>query len=288
MTALSKEAEAQLARWPSRARVLFSELLADAGTALQRELLQRAVAAEHTPNEVHAFADQLRGMADDEAFVACTLDEDAPSDYTVAQLLRAESDPLYAFELKGGTLEPADDEPPLLPVKKSQSVANLRRITASFVADSTDADPATRASQVDLPIVKMPRASGAASTLLFETLLADATRAHGLSWRESELDVPNGMSLDAAVAAGSSVLGDGLPVPMAIGPSPGKSARLIVALQISVSGRTRAWQLFDPFSSELVWANERDLRSATELPFADKFFRRVTRIALPSRRRTAF
>ena len=44
-----------------------------------------------------------------EAYEACTLNESAPDDYTVSQLLRAEADPLFAFELMGGTIEPNEE-----------------------------------------------------------------------------------------------------------------------------------------------------------------------------------
>ena len=250
-------------------------------TALQQELLQRAVAAGHTPNEVHAFADQLRGMADDEAFAACTLDQDAPRDYTVTQLLRAEADPLFAFELKGGTLEPDDDEAPLTAAKPKADVSTLRRITASFVADSTDALPAVlSASQAVLAPVGAP--SSGLSALLYE-----ATRAHGLSWHEAEVDDEAGMTLEAAVEAAGELLEEGLPVPLGLGNTAGSTGRLVIALQVMRSGRSRAWQLFDPFSNELVWANEADLLARKELPFSNKFYRRITRIALPARRRTA-
>ena len=107
--ALSEEALEKLGAWPPKARALFKELVEDAPTEMQRELLQRAVAAGHSPAEIHAFADELRVLEDEEAFDACTLDADAPDGYTVTQLLRAEADPLYAYELKGNALSPADD-----------------------------------------------------------------------------------------------------------------------------------------------------------------------------------
>lgn len=278
---LSKEAQTELTRWPTRAKRLLGELLDDAASALQQELLQRAVAAGHSPNEVHAFADQLRGMADDEAFAACTLDQDAPRDYTVTQLLRAEADPLFAFELKGGTLEPDDNEAPLVAVKPKADVAVLRRITASFVADSSDASPAMLSvSQAALTPV-----GGSSSGL--GSLLQEATRAHGLSWHETDVDAEPGMTLDAAVEAAGDLLEEGLPVPLGLGDTAGNTGRLVIALQVMRSGHTRAWQLFDPFSNELVWVNERDLLTRQELPFANKFYRRMTCIALPARRRTA-
>lgn len=286
MTVLSSEAQAQLTRWPSRAQALLAELLEDAPTTLQRELLQRAVAAGHTPNEVHAFADQLRAMSDDESFAACTLDEGgAPTDYTVAQLLRAQSDPLYAFELKGGALEPSDDEVLLTAPKPPVDLTKLRRITASFVADSTDANPVRSAASRGVGALALPRSrTRGSSALLLEPLLAQATRAHDLNWQESQVDVPHGLSLEAAIAAAATVVGDGLPVPLALGPRPGVSVRLILALQINASRHTRAWQLYDPHSRELVWANEGDLLARNELPFSDKYHRRITLVALPSRR----
>lgn len=107
--ALSEEALDKLDAWPAKARALFKELVEDAPSEMQRELLQRAVAAGHSPAEIHAFADELRVLEDEQAFDACTLDADAPDGYTVVQLLRAEADPLYAYELKGNALSPADE-----------------------------------------------------------------------------------------------------------------------------------------------------------------------------------
>src|SRR5262249_54563602 len=92
------------------------ELLEDAPSEMQRELLNRAVAAGHSPAEVHAFADALRGMSDDEAFDACTIELKGGPDYSVVQLLKAEGDPLFAFTLQGGELSPAEPSHPKLPI----------------------------------------------------------------------------------------------------------------------------------------------------------------------------
>ena len=118
-------------------------------------------------------------------------------------------------------------------------------------------------------------------------MLQESTRLHGLSWDESEVDVERGLTLEDAVEAAGDALEEGLPVALGLGNAAGSTGRLVVALQVMPSGQSRAWQLFDPISNELVWANERDLLARRELPFSDKFHRRITRIALPSRRRTA-
>jgi hypothetical protein len=303
---LSPEAEEQLAAWPPRARDLLEELFEDAGTDLQRELLQRAVAAGHTPSEVHAFADELRSMTDEEAYEACTLHEDAPDDYTVAQLLRAEADPLYAFELQGGNLEPNEQShPDLQPVRAPSPTLELelsqhdvvaaavarKKSSDSFEADSPGARPRPALDWNVLPGSKSvePKKSEAGPGVRFlESLLGEATRGLQLSWKEQDVDVPGGLSMADAIASAAGALSRGIPVPCAIGPHPGDHRRFVVLLQLSVSGKSRAWQLYDPFTAELVWANEGDLLARAELPFANKANRRLTRIVLPQSLRSSF
>ena len=91
-----------------------------------------------------------------------------------------------------------------------------------------------------------------------------------------------------ALASAAGALSRGIPVPCAIGPNPGDHRRFIVLMQLSTSGKTRSWQLYDPFSSELLWANEGDLLAKAELPFANKVNRRLTRIVLPQSLRASF
>ncbi len=306
---VSDEAQDQLDQWPPTARVLFNELLEDAGTDLQRELILRAVAAAHTPSEVHAFADQLRAMADEEAYEACTLHDAAPEDYTVAQLLRAEADPLFAFELKGGTIEPNESSPAFTPPPRRSvpvrelsadpmidplvAVLSRKKSSDSFEADS----PGARVKSLDWnelqpnqppPPKRDDVAASSNGTRFLESLLGETTRALQLSWKEQDVDVPGGLTMQQALASASGALARGIPVPCAIGPRPGEHRRFIVLLQLSTSGKNRAWQLYDPFSSELLWANEGDLLATSELPFANKMNRRLTRIVLPQSLRSNF
>jgi hypothetical protein len=272
---LSDEVRAALFRWPSKARALFDELLEDAASDLQREFLQRSVAAGHTAAEVHAFADELRALTDDEAFEACTVDESPLPGATMAQLLRAEADPLFAFSLKGHALDPRDAHVEL-PVADERLM--LRRRYA-FEAESAGprvaAPSAPRKEASSLP----PSTGG-----LFRELLDEATRAFALTWREHDVDAPGGLSMAQVLEGVAAALGRGVPVPGAVGPSALTHRRLVIVLQVSTAGRTRAWQLFDPISNELVWANEGDLLAGRELPFANKTNRRLTRVALPSAR----
>lgn len=290
---VSEDALVQLDAWPKGARALLDELLEDAGSDLQREFILRAIAAGHTPPEVHAFADELRGMSDDEAYRACTLHDAPPEDFTVAQLLRAESDPLFAFEAQGGTIEPnetLDVTPP--PLESAISAPSLdpvvaalsRKRAATFEADSRDLLP-PRVDWGDLspamPAATRLEKDTGPTTRFLEGLLNEATRALQLTWKESEVDLPGGLSLSDAVASALGALMRGIPLAAVIGPRAGDHRRFIALLQTATSGKNRAWQLYDPTSGELVWANENDLLAGQELPFANKANRRLTRIVLP-------
>jgi hypothetical protein len=294
---VSDEANELLAQWPARARALFDELLDDAGSDLQRELIQRAVVAAHTPAEVHAFADEIRALPDEKAFQACTLDDSVPNDFTVMQLLTAESDPLFAFELKGGHLDPAEDDdeqpsprpPGVTPAAAGPGAKKSAPATFDSHQNLPNASPARDwGARPSAPPKKEPAPAGGAANRLLEDLVNEATRAFSVSWREHELDVDGGLSLDDALPHALKAVNAGTPVPCAIGPKPGDSRRLILLLQVSTTGKTRAWQLYDPLSSELLWANEGDLLQRTELPFANKAMRRLTRMVLPAARSAGF
>lgn len=287
---LSNEVREHLERWPPRERALFVELLEDAPSELQREFLQRTVAAGHSPPEVHAFADALRSMSDAEAFVACTLEADAPDGYTVVQLLRAEADPLYAFELKGGELSPGEME------SAEWQVPARLATEPPPPSDPAWTLPYTPGAVRTLGLTDLGTSSGGAfiprrtttgsieaplGSAIVADLLNEATRALGVAWREVTVDDVGGNPLEDLLGPIAEALGRGVVVPVAVGPSPGHHRRFCVCLQVATSGKARAFQLYDPFGHELVWANEGTLLSRTELPFADKANRRITRVVLP-------
>lgn len=291
--AFSDDVEHQLERWPAKARQRLVECLEDAASELQREFIQRAVAAGHSPAELHAFADEIRGQTDSELYDACTLG--GRHDFTVEQLLRAESDPLYAFELNGHTLSPEDDGPAMLPVSPapladtrqvSPVEAALRRKVVRF--DATSGEPISSPGRMGVlkgpPPAPAVGARAVSSGSGLEEAANDASRALGVSWRDAEVDVPGGLSLAEAVRAGSAALTEGLTLALWVGPRVREPRRAVIALQLNRSGTTRAWQLYDPLSGETVWAHEADLQAGHELPFVDKANRRVTRILLPTAR----
>jgi hypothetical protein len=323
--ALSEEAREKLGAWPVKARELFTELVEDASTEMQRELLQRAVAAGHSPAEVHAFADELRGLPDEKAFDACTLDADAPEGYTVVQLLRAEADPLYAYELKGNTLSPADEPeaapkglelgmPYVVPTASHPSPVQKRstfdsgsqaklqrapqpvgfgadsgrhkRMDLNDLGESIDASPRARpAPSGSVAAVSPAAGSPAVTAKLMEDLINEVARPLGITYREQDVD-DAALPLEAALQSASTAVGRGVPVPVALGPALGQHRRLALLLQTSMASGKRAWQLFDPHSGELHWVSEGDLLARSELPFTIKTNRRITRIALPTSKAT--
>ncbi len=278
---LPEDTRVRLDGWTKEARGLLDELLEDAGSELQREFLFRAVAAGHTPREVHAFADELRALSDEEAYEVCTLHDTGHGGYTVAQLMRAESDPLYAFELKGGELEPGDE---LLsaPPPTSISAPSLDPVVASLLRnkqprfEAESRGPARPVAVFDAVSDAAPAKGGSHTAVL-----NDSTRALKLSWQQFELDVPGGLTLKDALAKARAALERGVPVGVGVGPQPKEHRRFVVLLQVNESGGQRSWQLFDPRLNRLYRATEADLLSGKELPFADKANRRLTRLIIP-------
>lgn len=272
---VSAQAEEQLSRWPAYALDLLEELLEDAGSALQREFILRAVAAAHSPEEVHAFADTLRALSDAQGYAACTFEEPTARNASVSEVLSAQADPLRAFLFKGGALSPSQQtrEPQTAPIPPAPP--------------RFDIAPASRGAR-PVALKASPRALVSSFVPFLETMLAQATRELSVAWKEHDIDCPGGLVLTEALRAAAQALQRGLPVPCLIGPKPGEHRRFIVLMQCHPAGTSRAWQLYEPLTAELVWANEGDLLGKIELPLADKINRMLTRVVLPQRFRSSF
>ncbi len=315
---VSIEAREKTDAWSERARDLFTELLEDATTELQRELLNRSVAAGHSSAEVHAFADALRGLSDAAAFEACTLERDSAPDYGVVELLRAEADPIFAFKLKGGELSPTEapqPKPPEAPAARAYAPPGApgrarpafdepdprfrKRPSGAFDGDvaiamlGTAGNPARDlgGSPADPPHVapidqgsRPPVQAATQSGFPMQDLLNESLQALGLSYHETGIDGPGEPKLEEALIHAGTALRVGMPVAVALGPSPGLIAVYALMLQVQISGKNRAFQLFDVVSQEIAWVNEGDLLARTELPFSSKSNRRITRIAIPTGR----
>lgn len=279
---LSDEAAAQLALWPSDLRQLFDELMDDARSDLQRELLHRVVMTGHSLAEVHAFADEIRTLTDSEAFSACTLNERSSRDLTVDQLLRAEIDPLLAFELQGGTIEPNE----VLERRAAPPLAAGRESDDSRVVRAPGPPPLPRRGhRSDKSPPPLPRASAVSAddgSLAMTRALNERCAALRISWQVVNLEVAAGVSIRDGLNRAAELLSRGLTVPAMIGPAVGEHRRFVVMLQLDERQSRRAWQLYDPLAAEAVWVHEADLLAMAELPFAQKANRLLTRLFLPT------
>ncbi|HLL54470.1 MAG TPA: hypothetical protein VK447_13035 [Myxococcaceae bacterium] len=276
---VTSESEEELEGWSRSDRQLFAELLEDAGSELQKELLRRALAAGHPANELHAFADAIRGLADDALFDACTLAPAKAAKRSVEERLLAEADPLYAYELNGGKLSPKQvvkpqkvKLPPGMIVEVPTNPGLPRK--GRELGSSADADPVER-TQVGAPQRKPKDVPGRFA----EDLFNDATR--GLGWVYEEQSVDPGLSLELALSRAAEALLAAIPVPVILGAVKGDYRRYALLLQLQFSGQNRVFQLHNPFEHETVWIHEGDFYSGRELPLSDKSLRRITAIALP-------
>jgi hypothetical protein len=272
--ALSEEARERLSEWPRDHRGRFEELIEDAASDLQREMLQRAVSCGHSLSELHAFADALRAMTDAEVYDACTLSWNSGLQDSVVARLRAEADPLYAFSANGNALSPREDTPSLplrhvsaqllVPPEVSNVVPTRKRAAVRDLGASPD-DPGTTTGL-----------NGA----LAEDLLNASLRGLGIRLSERAVDGPS-FPLERALELAAAALERGIPVPVVLGPKAGDHARYALLLQAAPVGSGRAFELHDPTADETVWVNAGDFMNRKELPLSNKTLRRITAIALP-------
>ena len=306
---LHQEAAARVGKWSKDDRRLFRELMEDAASSLQREVLLRAVAAGRTAAEAHALGDGIRDMEDEALFAACSVD--GRRDVPVTDLLRAQADPLFALELNGHRLTPKleDDPGPAYARPDGKPRPQFRAPPALFakdpVAESFEVSLARGKSlgrrelgQSEAPSVATSRramtkteTSAAPIPRDFSGLLSDAVAPFGLELREHWVDeaptrkpgegAQKALPVEQALEAAARALDRGWPVVVALGKKAGEQGRCVLLLQASRSSKARAFQLHDPFANETVWANEKDLTGRHELPFSGKQWRRITKVWLP-------
>jgi len=305
------ESREELAGWSRRDRQLFEELLEDAPSELQRELLRRALAAGRQANELHAFGDAIRPLSDEAVFAACTLSDRVAARQPIEERLQAEADPLYAYELNGGVITPQERSkpppprlakdvraapppvrqppgrsvraaPPMRPPQDlevdSEALAALPRTREGLLelGESKDADPMPRAKPSPAPaFVEGLFVEGRFA----EDLFNDALRPLGLSLVERQVD-GGGLSLEEALEGARFALENSVPVPVVLGARAGDYRRYAILLQVQHSGQSRVFQLHDPFAHETVWVHEGDFHARRELPLSDKVLRQITAIAL--------
>lgn len=295
---LSAEGREHLASMSEEDQQLFRELIEDAGSELQRELLRRALAARHTSKELHAFGDQIRGMDDDEVYAAVTLEEYGPNGARrgVVQRMRAEADPIFGFTLNGHSLT-GDDEFAAydalgLPLRARPNFEPAPAALVSNPASDALENSIARGKKLSLRDLgeseevthNRPRPTTAAAAPVNkgggDDVFSQAVRAFGYSYKEVNVDSPQ-VGLSKGVDLMIAALRRGLPVPACLGNVSGNFRRYVLFLQVAPVGKGHALQVHEPQSNETVWVNEAALRNGGELPLGNKALRRVISLVVP-------
>jgi hypothetical protein len=256
---VTAEAGRHLDGWDEADRRLFQELMEDGGSELQRELLQRAVAMGHSPTELHAFADHIRGLSDGQLNDLATpaVQKGVPLD----SALRAFADPLLAWQSHKRPL--AKPVPPELGEEPKTPPEAMR----------TDAEARPAPPDED-------ELHGGDRTGFADDLFNDAIRSFGFQLDEHAIDDAR-VTVDKVVPLIAEALARAIPVPVVVGPSAREHRRYALFLQVQSQSGTRSFQLHDPFAQETVWVREADILGLKELTFSDKQHRRLTAVALP-------
>lgn len=299
---LTSEVDALLEGWTPSERTLLEELVEDAGSEVQREMIHRVVVARHTAAEVHAFADEIRGIKDDALYALCTVNP-LVENISVTTRFRAEADPLFAMELNGRIVSPRleDDPGPVYGVDDGRPRPRFAAPPALLIQDFPRVGPPPRSSfegesssararplstrelgdsAEDRPSRKGEKLAEKPNVGASSDSVNEAVKSLGLSYREHLVDGGD-VTLERALELASQSLQKGIPIPVTLGREPKERGRQVLMLQVTPPGKTRAFQLHDPFANETVWANEKDLLGRHELPFDNKIWRRITAVSLP-------
>jgi hypothetical protein len=247
------------------------ELLEDAASPLQVELLKRGIAAGRSVGELHAFGDAIRGMTDAALFEAFTVNS-TKGNLPLQALLAAQADPLAAFVLSGGVLTPSAE-----PVTTAAPVKRTTQKT--FMGDSEPTQPhrVLRLNSSDLN----PATVSETDLSTLQSALNSLCRGLNVSWTVYDVGAGQKMSVAEALQRALVHIDRGLCIPFGLRPLKGSGLGYLLALQVRKSPTGTAIQLLDIASSETSWVHEGDVLHGRELPFADKRLRMVCRTALP-------
>lgn len=256
---VSIRARAALERFTVQDRARMVHAFQAAPSELQRELIQRALAAGQPPPRIVAFAAAIRALADEDVLKVCTPPEKHGTHVTLFSRLKLMADPIAAYESWGRSL----------PTLVSVPVTHTGFAPSSRDLGASRGEPTSpRAGPVEGPFA--------------EDLMNQGTQALGVVYREEAVD-RGGLTLAQALLKAAEALADGLPVPVVLGAKAGKYTRHALLLQVQPSGKSRAFQLHDPIASETVWVHEKDFLACSELPLSTPSLKRITAVALPAR-----
>jgi hypothetical protein len=235
-----------------------------------------------------AISDALRPLTDAEAFDRCTTKARHRTGRPLLEMLLAESDPLRAFILNGGEISPGGKSSP--PEVKPSPVGAGQRPQMRPTFDEREEGGAKKTHAfLSREIGKSPGATSDAARskavaprgVVAQDLLFEALKRFYVAYREELMTGVSPTPFEVIAPKLATAVSDGIPVAATLGTAEGEERRLVLFLQLQMSGEVRAYELMDVVSQEVVWINEKDLTTGLDNHFSDKRNGRVLRFILP-------
>jgi hypothetical protein len=239
----------------------FRALLQNAGSAMERAFLCKALAAGRSLSDIAAFADTIRGMSDNwllrnlnvvDLNEADGVERGIIQQYgnscgpTSVQVIRASADPIYALALRSaGPIEQASEHavsaPDTIP---NQMLAGEQRAILDTHAAAGTGNPATDRTQP----------TGGAWVEGEMNALASAT---GVTYQTRIVGTQ--ITLDAALDVLRTNLTAGIFVPIVVGGSVGDTAHYVMAMAISGN----RIQIHDVATGDTIWRTVQEFKDST-------------------------
>ena len=239
----------------------FRALLQNAGSAMERAFLCKALAAGRSLSDIAAFADTIRGMSDNwllrnlnvvDLNEADGVERGIIQQYgnscgpTSVQVIRASADPIYALALRSaGPIEQASEHavsaPDTIP---NQMLAGEQRAILDTHAAAGTGNPATDRTQP----------TGGAWVEGEMNALASAT---GVTYQTRIVGTQ--ITLDAALDVLQTNLTAGIFVPIVVGGSVGDTAHYVMAMAISGN----RIQIHDVATGDTIWRTVQEFKDST-------------------------
>jgi peptidoglycan hydrolase-like protein with peptidoglycan-binding domain len=256
----------------------FRALLQNAGSAMERAFLCKALAAERSLSDMTDFAATIHGMSDNwllrnlnvvDLNEADGVERGIIQQYgnscgpTSVQVIRASADPIYALALRSaGPIEQASEHavsaPDTIP---NQMLAGEQKAILDKHAAAGTGNPATDRTQP----------TGGAWVEGEMNALASAT---GVTYQTRIVGTQ--ITLDAALDVLRTNLTAGIFVPIVVGGSVGDTAHYVMAMAISGN----RIQIHDVATGDTVWRTEQEFKdSALNLPSGHRM---LTAIDVPT------
>lgn len=259
--AQKKRAGEKLAALGAEDRKKFEKLAKDCKSKKEKDYLYKALASNHSVNEIEKFAKKIQGK--DEKWLKDNLSLTGSStgtgikqqwshscNATTVQAVKGQLDPIYALEIheQNADISDADDSDPTKVNPKL--AAQQKKMLESEYSGTTHAKHSGTAAPRD--------GSGGGSGRWADDLLNDMSEVTGVKYSNKLIDDSTYKVADAMkdVEKGAKA---GHPVPVVIGGSMGDYAHYVLVTGV-VKGPPKGWVFHDPWDGITVTRSASDVK----------------------------